>query len=213
MSGVDCEWFPTLPSGSWADWATVGVASVALIAAFVAARAAWSQNKSTLELLAVERQREDRAEQAESRRVDAESRAHQADLVAAWTAYHAHVISRDGSRAIRDCHAAEVHNNSLLPIYDLTATFVGPDGRMFGADESETLKVLPPGEETIPGPDALREVTTFNSETNLAAGTYYFLKDFDEGGLRVAIEFRDTAGRRWNRDHNGLLREISNDEP
>lgn len=195
MADVSCEWFPTLPSGSWAEWVTAVVAGLALGAAFWAGRAAWAQNQATLELLEVERQREDRASDLERKRAEAEERAQQADLVACWTAW-ANV------EPSKKAFVAQIHNQSALPIYDVGVVFIAPDGERFSS--GEPIGVMPPGAHLDQVPDALRSLVYHVDDRRTAAHRFSRREMIRE--LRAEISFRDTAGRKWLRGADGILR-------
>ncbi|GAA1451730.1 hypothetical protein GCM10009641_86610 [Mycobacterium cookii] len=72
---------------------------------------------------------------------------------------------------------------SSLPVYDVELEFVGPSGV-----ETEELGLLPPGTQLHDWPQWMHD----------GEGT---LADF-----RVALSFRDTAGRVWRRNEYGVLR-------
>lgn len=165
------------------DWGDVPtwISALATIAAFLAAllavRASWN-------VLTLERAREDRAEAQELERQRAAERAEQADHIAAWSYWaEPQMLRRTGWGAL-------VVNESGLPIYDVTAAFFGPDGSHRG-DGSQS--VVPPGQNFIPWPGGLTREGGDGASREQGS-------DF-----RVAVAFRDAAGRTWHRDQNGVL--------
>jgi len=196
------------PGGLWTvdppdispAWATVCVALLALGAAL------WA-GSTARRLLEVEQKREDRAEETETRRTEAEAQSLQADRVAVWTDYVDQASGPAGT--VRSTYVAEIHNNSLLPIYDVQVVFFGPDGRRFDTDE--IYGVLRPGGHAVAIPEAIWELTHRGPSTGaLGPGKCYYVSDLGPG-LRAEITFRDTAGLRWFRDRDGRLAELPRD--
>jgi hypothetical protein len=189
----------TMEPGSWAEWATAIVALLALVAAVWAGRAAWAQNQATLELLKVERQREDRAAGLELGRAVAEERAHQADQVAVWVTYGNPEASAGSG------FFAEIHNQSRLPIYDVEVTFLTPDEQEWVA-EGMPLGVVPPGSLHVPVPEILHR-QIYAAEEGQQPNRRYPQQEL-LGKLRARIRFRDSADRKWQRGGRGLLTRI-----
>lgn len=165
----------------WGDvptWITAAATVAALVAAVLAVRASW-------QVLKLEAQRENRAEQAEAERRSREDRADQADLVAVWPAGYSGAVIRNGS---------------ALPIYRVTVTYVTSAGEVH---ESTEVDVVPPGEREAPWPP---DAQTPDDEGNVTF-------NFDLVHARNGIRFVDSAGRRWHRDGNGVLALTGRDEP
>jgi hypothetical protein len=177
FSGVDWGDAPT--------WITAVATIAALIAAGLAVRASWA-------VLKLETRREDRAEKADAERRAAAERAEQADYVAAWMHWN------DGVPLFPDTTifgpmmgqgwGALVTNASSLPIYTVALVFYGRDGEERDRVEKD---FVPPGESHVPWNKELRQGDGEDREL----GT----------DIRVEIFFRDTAGRTWRRDMNGVL--------
>lgn len=166
-------------AADWGDvptWLNAIVTTGALVAAAIAARAAWA-------VLGFQRD-------TESKRGEAEERAAQADLVAAW-----HDTWRVGRSATLRSRGAVLLNQSPLPVYELTVAFLGPDNIKRA---SVTLPVVPPGEQKVSWPYELR--TPAGQDEHRVPLYVESLSEFS-----VAIDFRDTAGRLWYRDRDGRL--------
>ena len=107
-------------------------------------------------------------------------RAEQADLVAAWA---------DGDPTHSSAPVARIVNGSALPVYDVEVEFICGQHR-----GSELVGLVPPGERVVAWPQTLRDPV----ERDLV-GTERVPP------FRVGLKFRDTAGRTWCRDENGVL--------
>ena len=175
---------------NWGDaptWITAVATVLALVAAFFAVRASWH-------VLSIDRQNQRDAQAAEARRDEAAERAEQADAVAAWTEWAA--ARNDSGRIHYKGWGAWVVNQSLLPVYDVVVQFHLPDGRFLA---KSVLAVLPPqGSEFVRWPTEIKQDEPPVSE-------------IDKREMRVEIHFRDTGGRRWERDRYGILRLIGRD--
>lgn len=180
--------FPAVPFViDWGDvptWISAITTALALIAAFTVV---------TIEL------RRDKA-----RRV-AEERGRQADGVTAW------YENRPGEVGIRGGPTwsvprwvAVVQNDSPLPIYNVLVTFYVMDssGKLLTMFVSPRLLLVKPGEELVDPPSNLSDSLTENDGDG----------DGDRKGQQtqvgVSITFRDTAGIKWVRHHDGRLARI-----
>jgi hypothetical protein len=152
----------------------------ALILATLAVRGTWAQLRL--------------ARESEQRRQEAEERATQADLVAAW---HDNLPTRDELMIPRSTPGAIVQNRSPLPVYEAKIEFYA-DAQPRAA---VTKAVLPPREHPIPWPFELRQETGTD-----AFGNAIYTESPSE--FAVALEFRDTAGQGWRRDRHGRLFKI-----
>lgn len=183
---------------NWGDvptWFAGGVAILALIAARQAGRTA-------LRLLEVEELRENRATEAEEQRREAQERAEQADLVASW-------IDVEGMRRGTSLPrwGTLLQNASSLPVWDVVVEIFGPNAST--PRHRFSLSLLPPGRSFEPwGNNELRSrkedavAMTEHSSVALADDQY----QEDPRDFRVAISFRDAAGRKWRRTKEGVLR-------
>jgi hypothetical protein len=122
-------------------------------------------------------------------------RAEQADRVAAWHESR-RVTASAGGFLGWDSWQAIVLNGSVLPVYDLTAVFVGPDGRRFPA---EKVAVVSPGESAVAWPKELQHTQAQETESSKR------YSQTDLGKFLVTITFRDTGNRIWERDEHGTL--------
>jgi hypothetical protein len=190
-------WYPQ--SVRWGDvptWvaaiATLAAVSIAIwagVSAKKAGQAARRTARVSLRLLEIEQARDE-----EQRR--AQARLHQADLVAAWHAWDKvpHLVG--GTIAV---WGATIRNGSPLPVYEVRAELIADsDGRVA---DSVSLPVLPPGlnhRAWLNGPDDYRK----SSGTD-QGGNPIYTEGRDQ--FKVALSFRDTAGREWKRDTRGLL--------
>lgn len=171
--------------GDFPTWVQAVVTAGALGAAVWAGRATWK-------VFNLERAREDRAEDEARERRAADERAAQADLVAVW---HTVLGSGLAEGPLPTDWAARVINDSPLPVYEVSVEFYGPDGTE--RDVQRTF-IVPPGGQDFYWQQDLRKVA--DHDTNGHPIYTESPQDF-----RVALRFRDTAGRQWYRDANGVL--------
>jgi hypothetical protein len=177
-------------SSTVAQWATAGIALMALRAAVLA-------GKTATQLLRVEQDREDRADRAEARRIEDKRRAHQAEQVGTWVSY-------DDERNIYQAFGVEILNNSRLPIYDVFATFYAPDGLEFEQTRG-VLFIRPESTGYISVPKKLIYLVDTRPDAQaLGAGLDYGFHEF-RTKLRAVVRFRDTTGTIWQRDQRGIL--------
>ena len=124
-------------------------------------------------------------------------RAEQASRVAAWVEW------REGTgKSLRDSmggYACVALNTSPLPVYDVVVGYRHYDaaGRPWDLGTAR-LGLVPPGERVEPLP------------ADLIRGAYTGVPGFTTAELktiRVLISFTDAAGRKWQRDQDGRLRE------
>lgn len=172
-------------NADWGDvpsWVEAVSTSLALIAASVAVA-----KSSTL--LGIERTRDTKRDEAADQRRAADEQAAQADAVAAWVDW----FQADSSTSRLDRMRLRgwvivVVNTSPLPIYDFMGTLAGRNGIPLGR---VSRSLLPTGKHTLEFPSGAAPKEQHEFETARE--------------MRVAIEFRDTAGRQWKRDRHGQL--------
>lgn len=140
-----------------------------------------------------EANRDDRTLKWDMERRANEERAQQADLIAAWRHLEQPKEVDDGNPnnirrqlvdrgILRPAWGARVVNNSQLPAFDVTVTFL----LSTGSTKSAHLGLLPPGKTFVP----LGEAESTN--------------DVD-----VEVQFRDAGGRVWERNRHGELKFIN----
>lgn len=149
-----------------------------------------------------EANRDDRTLQWDHERREREERAEQADLVAAWCARKVDVVQPDPhtmtmaeAAIFAQAWGAQVVNNSQLPVYKVEATFT------FGDEPAHQspidVGVLPPGKVVfVDWPDSMRQDSTITGAEELVG---------------VVLRFKDTAGRVWERDPEGVLHLLRRD--
>ena len=132
--------------------------------------------------------RQDHLRRAEAHRADTRA---QASLVAAWFGHFQgdspNIMKPDDTPLVSGIvEAIVVRNGSTLPVWDVQATYVMPDGVQGAIVPVRRIAVVPPGEDrAIPKSQALSTV--------------------DGARLRIRISFRDAQGLTWARDEDGIL--------
>lgn len=161
----------------WGDFPT-WISAVTTFGALVAA--GW--------VVSIEVKRENRTEKLLDQQRADHARAEQADHVAAW--YIRVESSRPG---MPPGSQINVRNGSRLPIYDVAVELLeGPETHRL-----PRVAILPPGDHSLPYPDAMREITAiFDSNAKIRARLR---------ALEIVLTFRDTAGRVWTRNQYGSL--------
>ncbi|MGC4886686.1 hypothetical protein [Micromonospora sp. DT227] len=170
--------------GSLANIATLGLALLAGVVSF--------------RVYKIESGRDQRAEDERRERAEDDRRG-QADLVSVWYGRSSGKMVTQwaaigGGERIFLRWAAHILNGSNLPIYDVTVFFslLDSDDQTVRTWIAESIRVVPPREQPriVVLPSSFSEV----------------LPDEDlRDRIAVAVEFRDTAGRRWIRDNMGYL--------
>jgi hypothetical protein len=181
--------------GSIAEWVTAVAAFLALVFAARAARAAQKSTDAAIELLGLEKTREDRADERDRARAKADAQALQADYVAAW-------IRSLGIDAV----SWVVTNGSALPIYDVVLLVI--DERTGEVAIRHDVPMIPPGGTPSPPFKAVGHVG--DPLSGILLGLVVPLPAGSKTHFGVgSIEFRDTAGRTWRRNYKGVLEPIS----
>ncbi|MFI7578404.1 hypothetical protein [Micromonospora sp. NPDC049497] len=183
-------WLATAELGDVATWisaiANVATVVLALVASLVGLR-----------IYRIESGRDQRAED-ERRERAAEQRRHQAASVSVWYAF---VVAPVPPNIIRQrplmAWAAQILNASTLPVYDVRLVFHGTGTTKASelAAAADPIRVVPPHQEpvTVAMPRALRTKVPYS----------------ESDSIEVSLEFRDAAGRRWLRDRNGFLLDVT----
>jgi hypothetical protein len=179
LDGVDLGDLPTWLGAGGA----IGSMCVTIAALIYAKRAA----EATRGMLNVEADRD-------RKRDDADARA-QAEQVSGWYGFnenHPRSSIADGGG---DYWGAFIQNASPLPIYELGIEFFyrGSDGAVAGPRSSLKAGTLAP-----------------TSSPGFAQAPLDMLRNVEERDVyAVALTFRDSAGRRWRREHDGVLSELA----
>lgn len=179
MSGLDWGDVPT--------WTSTVVSAVALGAAWFAARASWN-------VLKIETQRDNDADERAQRA--------QADLVAAW------LVNEVPSN--RETWHVCVANESKIPVYDVQVIIMSSLTSEIGEDiHTAYAPLVPPGQTLLPLPALMSKFNDGGGsakERRLMSG---------ESGVRlvykVLFTFRDAAGENWERTSTGVLARIPRD--
>ncbi len=178
-------WLDGVDLGDLPTWlgagGAIGSMGVTIAALLYAKRAA----EATRGMLDVEADRD-------RKREDTGARA-QAEHVSGWYDFHDdHPEMTYGTHD--DFWGGFIQNASPLPIYDLKVEFFyrGPDGAVAGPRSFVEAGTLPP-----------------TSSPAFAQAPLDMLRNVEERDVYVvALTFRDSAGRRWRREHDGVLSEL-----
>lgn len=185
--------------GTAAEWFTVVVAAVAVVLAW---KASSRSNALQAELVRLENERENRAEQREAERRLESERAAQADLVAVWPELTpGPTLAFPGSRPFttEPSWRVVVSNASALPVYDVEVMAMGPEpDRIRGRAYVGIVTPAEPVGVEFPSFDPEERVSTTADQQRVE-----HLET--EADLSVGVRFRDTAGRRWARNGDGVL--------
>ncbi|WP_431977590.1 hypothetical protein [Micromonospora haikouensis] len=172
--------------GSVANVATLGLALAAGIVSF--------------RIYKIESDRDRRAEDERRERALDERRA-QAELVSTWFAKDEESLHRRKIVWGRVLWGAIVLNSSNLPIYDVVVFFRPKEAANYPHQvdghgiPGEAIRVVPPHQGTVMV-DMPEAMDALPAENRLQL-------------VDVSMEFRDSAGRRWLRDWNGFLLDIT----
>ncbi|MEU8301137.1 hypothetical protein AB0C04_28095 [Micromonospora sp. NPDC048909] len=142
----------------------------------------------------VESGRDARAE-LDRRERAADDRRAQAALVSAWYGRSAEATDAFGGQWRTYAWGGWVLNASDSPIYDARITFLLADGEDHYEWPAATIRVIPPfrGEQFVKVDPEVRESIS---------------EEDWKHNLEVTLVFRDAAGRRWQRGHDGYLHEV-----
>ncbi|WP_243061175.1 hypothetical protein [Nocardioides sp. SR21] len=178
----------SVPLGSVAELLTVLAAVAAIVTAW---KASVKSHKLQESLNDLEQQRESRTQQELARRAEADERAEQADHIAAWL----------GKSKFADYVRVIVSNGGGLPIYNVEMTLVRPSDWV-GVLRERRGMLTPEGRSAVD----VRLNDLGSAELLVPRAEW---DDDWRVKYRVAIEFDDSAGRRWIRDPNGRLHPLS----
>jgi hypothetical protein len=177
-------WLDSADLGDVPTWigavAAIVTVMVTIFALIFAKRAA----EATRAMLDVESARDREREQAEARG--------QAELISAWYGFFDDYPGAAMS-TYNDYWGAYIRNASPLPIYDLEIEFFykGSDGNVTGPRSTLNAGMVPPTDSPGFAPAPLEMLRNVENRDPYV----------------VAITFRDSAGRRSRRDHDGVLAE------
>ena len=110
----------------------------------------------------------------------------QAQTVAAW-------VDKGAEHEVDDDYVVCITNGGDSPVYDCRVTLQGLVAQHKAGEVS--LHLVPPhATKTEPTPTALGDLTW---------------EDIYDTGIAPELSFRDSSGRRWKRDGDGILTELS----
>jgi hypothetical protein len=159
-------------------WFGAGASGGALVAAALAARAAWA-------VLRVERGRDEEEREAQKRV--------QAERFAGWASV---VRSDPADSGSPSKWGASLRNASELPVYEVRVVYE-PIASGYEVEDPADLEVVPPGEWMVTGHHLYPRPSQPRFRPD--AG------DIPDLTYRIALRFTDAAGRWWRRDRQGAL--------
>lgn len=176
-------WLDGVDLGDLPTWVGAAIALGSLVVTVAALIYAKQAATATRTMLNVEADRDRKRDEAEARA--------QAALVSGWYGLYAnHPQETFGPHS--DFWGAFVRNASPLPVYDLRAEFFyrAENGMVAGMRGSTDYGTLPPTDTPVYLRADLQMLRNVGDERDVFV---------------VAFAFRDSAGRKWRREHDGTL--------